>query len=269
MYILAIGASKNIGYLSSLRLLGEGHNVTFLLRKLSVFDEDPKMQAHVQAGRAKLIQGDATVKSDVQRALDEASINGQLDAVLLSVGGKPSFSPLRGFIINPPNLCCLSLYNVLLSIPEGTPASPQPKLVIVSANGVTKASHNALPLSVKLLFNCLGKSPHADKLAMERAAFHAANWAWLEANPKEMDAFLGLHWQKELRAPGFLKNLVIIRPTILTDGDDKPATGIYKATTEELRGAYSIARKEVSHFVVEGVLKHWDQWGGKVISITQ
>jgi hypothetical protein len=69
--------------------------------------------------------------------------------------------------------------------------------------------------------------------------------------------------------PGSLTELVIIRPTLLIDGDNKPATGNYKTTVEEFKGVYSIARKEVAHFVVEGVLKNWEQWRGKVVKITQ
>jgi hypothetical protein len=60
--------------------------VTFLLRKPSVFDKDTKMQKHIQEGRAKIISGDATIRTDVQKALIEARINGQLDAVLFTVG---------------------------------------------------------------------------------------------------------------------------------------------------------------------------------------
>lgn len=101
------------------------------------------------------------------------------------------------------------------------------------------------------------------------AAFHAANWAWPQDDPKELAEFLGPHWQKEMRAPGYLTELVIIRPSLLTDGDDTPATGKYKTTLEEFKGVYSIPRKEVAHFVVEGVLKNWEQWKGNVVKITQ
>lgn len=72
-----------------------------------------------------------------------------------------------------------------------------------------------------------------------------------------------------MKPPGYLTELVIIRPTLLIDSDNKPATGNYKTTLGEFKGAYSIARKEVSHFVVEGVLKNWEQWRGKVVTITQ
>ena len=76
MNILAIGASRNIGYMSAVRLLGtplhskqketligiaeKGATVTFLLRNPSVFDADEAIQRFVRSGRAKLLKGNAT-----------------------------------------------------------------------------------------------------------------------------------------------------------------------------------------------------------------
>jgi len=268
MYVLAIGASKNIGYLSSLRLLAEGHTVTFLLRNPSVFDNDTQIQNLIKEGKARLVKGDATVRSDVQNALDKARIDGQLDAVLFSVGGTPTFSPLKGFLVHPPNLCSSSLYNLLASYPEGTATAPQPKLIVISAHGLTKISHNNLPLLLKPLYSYALSWPHRDKLCMERAIFHAANWTWPEDEPKELAEFLGPEWQKQMGDPGYLKDVVVVRPSLLVDNDNKPAKGKYRATVEELPGAYKIARKEVAHFIVEGVLKNWDKWGGSVVNVS-
>ena len=106
-------------------------------------------------------------------------------------------------------------------------------------------------------------------LCQTGAAFHAANWTWPQEDPKELKEFLGPNWQKEMKAPGYLTELVIIQPTLLVDGDDKPAKGKYKTTTGEFKGAYSISRKEVAHFVVEGVLRNWGEWKGNVVKITQ
>ncbi|KAF8522167.1 hypothetical protein BU17DRAFT_45099 [Hysterangium stoloniferum] len=272
MFVLAIGASRHIGYLTSRRLLAEGHTVTFLLRNPSVFDEDPTIQKFVNDGHAKLIKGDATVKSDIQKAFDEARSNGQLDAVIFSVGGTPSFSAFsitKGFVLTPPNLCSFSLYNVLACFPEDIPTVPQPKLIVISSNGLTKTSHNALPLVLKPIFSYALHSPHADKLVMERALFHAANWTWSEKDPNDLTDFLGSDWQENLGGPGYLKEVVVVRPTLLTDGDAKPAKGVYKTSIEEFRhNAYSIPRKEVAHFIVEGLLKNWAEWRGNVVRIT-
>lgn len=160
--------------------------MTFMLRKPSVFDQDVKMQKYIQEGRAKILKGDATIRTDIQKALLEARLDGKLDAVLFSVGmiypflfseqivksngvlgGIPSLK-LKGFILDPPNLCSSSLYNVLVSYPDATPTSSQPKLIVISSNGLTKASHRTLPLLLKPLFTYGLHSPHVDKLCMER-----------------------------------------------------------------------------------------------------
>lgn len=265
MHILAIGASRNIGYFACKTLLGQGHSVTFLLRNPSVFDDDSEIKSFVQAGKAKLVKGDATVRSDVKNIIDSATLVG-LDVILSTVGGAPSFSLTKGFVINPPNLCSITLLNVLSCYPI---AGSHPKLIVVSANGLNKAGHDGLPLLVKPLFAYGIREPHADKLVMEYVVFHAANWTWTDEVPKETVNFLGSQWKEDLQESGFLKDVVIIRPTILVDGDvKKPAKGAYKTTTGEFKGAFSIPRKEVAHFITEAVLKHWDDWNGKIPRIT-
>ena len=72
-----------------------------------------------------------------------------------------------------------------------------------------------------------------------------------------------------MKPPGFLTELVIIRPSLLVNGNNKPAKGDYKTTLGEFNSPFSISRKEVAHFVVEGLLKNWDQWKGTVVKITQ
>ncbi|KIJ42745.1 hypothetical protein M422DRAFT_31265 [Sphaerobolus stellatus SS14] len=270
MHILAIGASRNIGYLATRTLLAENHTVTYLLRKPEVFDKDLELQKYIKNGQAKVIKGDATVKEDIRKAFTETSTNGNtLDAVLFSVGGSPSFTLTKGFVLNPPNLCSSSLFNVLACYPTNTPDAPQPKLIIISSNGLTDAGHAALPILIKPLFSSSAlKSAHADKLVMERAVFHASNLTWPQKDPANIATFLGASWKDELKEPGYLKEVVIVRPSLLVNGNDSPPRGAYRTSTEELKGAYTISRKEVAHFVVEGVLKHWDQWRGKFVNIT-
>lgn len=164
-------------------IIAQGHSVTFLLRNPSVFDDDSEIQSFVQKGNAKLVKGDATVKNDVKNIIDSATQVG-LDVILSSVGkcritihlfqifnteciytgGAPSFSLTKGFVINPPNLCSISLLNILSCYPS---VGPQPKLIVVSSNGLNKAGHDTLPLLVKPLFSYGIRGPHADKLVME------------------------------------------------------------------------------------------------------
>lgn len=110
MHILAIGASRNIGYFATKTLLSkqtflckptthinfiicleEGHSVTFLLRKPSVFDNDSEMQSFIKEGKAKIVQGDATNRSDIKGVIDSAVESG-LDVILSSVGKYPAIN---------------------------------------------------------------------------------------------------------------------------------------------------------------------------------
>lgn len=102
--ILALGASKNIGYFAAIRLLGEpascvllpnfnscfladaGATVTFLLRNPAVFDEDEAIKKAVAAGKAFLVKGDGLNQDDVARAWAEATSHGHVDTLLFTVG---------------------------------------------------------------------------------------------------------------------------------------------------------------------------------------
>jgi hypothetical protein len=106
-------------------------------------------------------------------------------------------------------------------------------------------------------------------LDFQGAISHAAGWKWPEDDPKQTAEFLGADWQKQLKNPGYLKNVVVVRPSLLVDGDNKPAKGKYRAALEELPSAYTICRKDVAHFLVEGVLKDWERWGGNVVNVSE
>ena len=95
MKILALGASRNIGYHASLRLLERGDTVTFLLRSTEAFEKDPAIIPHIGTGKARLIQGDAMKEEDVKRAWASACLatsgsspsdEGQVDLLLITIG---------------------------------------------------------------------------------------------------------------------------------------------------------------------------------------
>jgi hypothetical protein len=105
--VLTIGGSRNIGYFSSLRLLGpspyiisvasssysaihslflpfqhtnpsapteQGAIVTFLLRSgPAAFEKDKTIKKYVESGQARLFKGDALNKEDVSKAWEEAA----------------------------------------------------------------------------------------------------------------------------------------------------------------------------------------------------
>ncbi|KAG8896173.1 hypothetical protein FRB99_009030 [Tulasnella sp. 403] len=84
MKVLAVGASRNIGYYASLSLLKEGHTVVFLLRNPSVFESDAEIQSFVTSGHAILIQGDALNEEEVRNAWAQAG--NDVELVLFTVG---------------------------------------------------------------------------------------------------------------------------------------------------------------------------------------
>ena len=281
--VLTIGGSRNIGYFSSLRLLGtsipsvvnstsfnvlsieKGATVTFLLRKPTVFDQDESIQDYIKLGKARLIKGDALVKSDVANAWTEAAKgngNPHVDILLFTVGGLPKFKLTKGFIIHPHNLVTQSLLNTLSTLPS----TPQPKVITISSTGLTKKSHRNLPWALKPFYAYFLAVPHRDKVGAERAVAYCAGWGWdTEVEGEVGDDIMGEGWigSDGLPKPGTFKNIVVVRPALLTDGDAK---GAYRVEEGDIRG-WTVSRKDVAHFVVEGVLANWGQWCNKCVGI--
>ncbi|KZT00053.1 uncharacterized protein LAESUDRAFT_745958 [Laetiporus sulphureus 93-53] len=276
MNVFAIGASRNIGYFAALRLLAQGATVTFFLRSPSVFDQDKAIQEFVSSGKARLVKGDALNADDVRRGWETAQNGGtdRVDLLLFTVGGTPSFSITRGIAISPRNLCTQSLLNVLSTLPASlrAPAS-QPRIVILSSIGLSRASHAALPLLLKPLYGYLLRGPHADKLAMERVVAYCAWRTWDGDEDELEEGILPEGWREMegLPAEGMLEHVVVVRPALLTDGECRAETAgtepPYRVADHDLGDGYRVSRKDVAHFIVEGLLTDWQQWEGKCLSI--
>ena len=112
---------------------------------------------------------------------------------------------------------------------------------------------------------------------MERVVSHCSGWKWDERDGELSDDIMGAGWREKegLPAEGALKDrIVIVRPALLTNGESvvdktkgKDAGVGYRTGEGDLSGAYRISRKDVAHFLVEGVLKDWDKYKGKCLSI--
>ncbi|KAE9394888.1 hypothetical protein BT96DRAFT_958687 [Gymnopus androsaceus JB14] len=258
MNVLAIGASKNIGYYSALRFLDAKCNVTFMLRSPSVFDSDETIHSSYK--------GDALVESDVKRAWDEALTHGPVDLVFSSIGGSPLFSLRKGIFISPGNLVSQAVLNILCTMPK---QSPQPKFVTISGSGLTHRGHAALPFPLKRLYATMG-IPHKDKLGAERAIAYCAGWKWDTETDGPGDDFMGEGWKERegLPAAGTLKGVLVVRPALLTDGicraDSKDKA--YKVQEEEI-GGWTVSRKDVAHFVADAVLNRWNEFSDKIVNI--
>lgn len=266
--VLVIGGSRNIGYYSAIRLLALGATVTFLLRSPHVFEQDDTIQRYIKEGKARLVQGDALVKSDIRRAWSEAQHQDArpVDFLIFTVGGTPNFSLTKGFTITPPNLVTQSLINVLETLP-----SPHPKIITISSAGLTHASHKSLPFLLKPVYGYLISEPHKDKCGAEEVISHSAGWEW-DARDSAGDNILGVGWTSRVPNTGELKSIVVIRPALLTDGEcraDVQGKGseAYRVKEGDLERSWTVSRKDVAHFLVEVVVRHWQEWEGKCASI--
>jgi len=273
--VLSVGGSRNIGYFASIRLLEKGATVTFLLRSgPTVFDKNTTIQKYVKSGKARLIKGDALNKEDVKKAWEEAA-KGEgwvsVGILLFTVGGTPKFKLGKGFTISPPNIVTQSLLNVISTHPA---SFSQPKIIILSSTGLTKSSHSNLPFIQKPLYKYLLKGPHSDKVGVEKIVSHCAGWEWKDGDAKNDILSKGDEWKEGLPATGTLKSVIVIRPALLTDGEckadklsGKDKEGEAYRVKEGDIGGYSVSRKDVAHFIVEGVLTEWKKWEEKCVSI--
>ncbi|KAG2133675.1 uncharacterized protein EDB93DRAFT_862640 [Suillus bovinus] len=267
--VLVIGGSRNIGYYSAIRLLALGATVTFLLRSPQVFDQDETIQHYIKEGKARLIQGDALVKDDVRRAWSEAQHQQEdntrpVDFLIFTVGGTPQFSLTKGFTMTPLNLVTKCFINVLETLP-----SPHPNIIAISSFGITHASRKSVPLLLKPLYKYALPIMHKDKRGMEEAISHSAGWKW-DARDSAGDEILGVDWTSNIPNAGDFKNIAVIRPALLTDGEcraDVKGSEAYRVKDGDLESSWSVSRKDVAHFLVEGMVKHWQEWEGKCTSI--
>jgi len=264
--VLAMGASKNIGYYAASTLLQKGATVTFLLRNPNCFDADQVMQSYVKSGKARLVAGDALNQEQVSAAWAKAGEGdrpGQVDVLLFTVGGLPQMT-MSGLHLATRDLCTRSMLVALRTMPsELRTPSRQPRIVALSSTGVTQHSHHELPLAWRVLYPWLLSGPHADKLALEHVLSHFAGFAWDTAKDgSPADAYDG-EWRTHPGTPsaGEIKEVVVIRPAFLTDGALK---GQYRTGGQ---GYYTVGRRDVAHFITEKVLGEWETYKGQAVSV--
>jgi hypothetical protein len=166
-------------------------------------------------------------------------------------------------MLDPPNIVTQSLLNTLCTMPS---SHPLPKVITISSTGVTRSSHATLPLVLKPVYSYLLGPAHKDKHGSERVIAHCAGWEWQDAEPGEDIMGQGDWTNREgLPAAGTLqKSAVIVRPAMLTDGEcraDSPKAkkAGYRAK-KSLSSPYTVSRKDVAHFLVEGLLKRWEDF---------
>jgi len=273
MNVYAIGASRNIGYYTSVRLLAQGARVTFLLRSTSGLEGDEAIRPYITSGHAKLVKGDALIAADVAKGWSIAQEDGArpVDLVLFTLGGSPHFSLTKGLYLTPPNLVTQSLLNVFSTYPASS--SPIPKLIVITSIGLTPRTHSELPLLLKPFYSLMLPAPHADKLGAERLVAQAAGKPWPSSDPEPKKGIMPEDWQAGVAKSGqSWTDTVIIRPAMLTDGackaDTAPAEKLPYRFSEQIVGSgYTISRRDVAHFIAEVLLKDWAKWQGKALNM--
>ena len=66
--------------------LAHGDTVTFLLRNLSILEQDSALKPYIQSGHVLFVKGDATSQEDVRKAWGVASNKAPVDFVLFTIG---------------------------------------------------------------------------------------------------------------------------------------------------------------------------------------
>ncbi|KAJ2781788.1 hypothetical protein H4R18_002649 [Coemansia javaensis] len=151
MHIAVLGASRNTGKAVVEQALERGIRVTILARspaRLTFSDE--------QRARLDVVEGDATVKADVARAIAGA------DVVVFSLGAKVGLGGTADMGVESAAAPLL-----LEAIRESRDRGSWPRIVMVSSTGVD--SMRDVPLVLRPLYALLLRTPHRHKAAAEAA----------------------------------------------------------------------------------------------------
>lgn len=140
--------------------------------------------------------------------------------------------------------------------------------------GITSAGYKKLPIILKPVYSFVLASVQDDKLGVENIAARYVGRVLPDTAKPEV---LPSNWTDEegVMDRGEYKKIVVIRPTVLTDGEcqgDLVSAGgktPYRLVEDDITG-YSISRKDIAHFVAEELTKDevWVKWEGKCAAIS-
>lgn len=265
--IYALGASRNIGYYASLKLLAKGATIVYLLRNVATLENDPAFKPYIESGKAKFHKGDATNYDDVLAGWKLATSEGPVDLILYTVGGtEGGFHPIKGVTMAQPDICSVSIVNTLRAALT-TQSSNPPKVIVLSSIGTTPQSRRTLPLVLGVFYSYLLRIPFADKRGLE-AVLHRAIGTPYEEGQTPDHTILPSGWKEQVPEGSFAKHGnggggVVIRAARLTDDAE---TGKYRAEVGDFKTS-TISRKDVGHFVAGDLLENWSKYEGGVVTI--
>ena len=154
MHVAFLGASKGSGYFALLEYLAAStaNTAVLLLRKPDVLVADPKLTPYVEAGRVRVVQGDATSENDVaglfkdQVDVTVTSVGESRIKAALSIGAAPNITWYGSISIDQPTLCTkatIALLHVLAKLEK------VPRVVAVSSMGIGD-NHHVMPLAMRV-----------------------------------------------------------------------------------------------------------------------
>ncbi|KZT53038.1 hypothetical protein CALCODRAFT_501546 [Calocera cornea HHB12733] len=251
--VLLLGASRGCGFYAALTLLKAGGRATLLLRKPEAVTSNAEYEAlsPEEKARATIVQGDAFVEADVQRAMDAAGEG--LSTVVFSIGGVPKYEWPFSFKLDPPMVCARGMATLLAVLHKQLPR-PAPRIVVVSSMGLGE-KHAEVPLALRVtIYGWFLEEPHKDKIAAEYLALKASKFT----TPAEPEAAT-LPAEAASLASDWLDEVVLVRPALLTDGVEYG--NLRRAAV--VPNAYTISRRDTGKFIVDECLRGSDEWVGE------
>lgn len=182
-----------------------------------------------------IIAGDMTNPDAIVPAL---APNGKtVDIIVSAVGARPV---IKGFSLSleDPTICETSMRNILTALrtlpAAGNSTAPKPLLVAVSTTGINEPHARDVPYVLLPLYKVLLHVPHMDK--------------------KRMETLLCDEVEKPVGQRAIDRHL-IVRPTLLTNGDELGMSRIRVGSDVEPAIGYTISRNDVGLFIYETAVK--------------
>jgi hypothetical protein len=210
-----------------------------------------------------IIAGNVKSVEDVKKAIiSPTSPTHVVDTIVFGVGGAPrlNWSLSQPCTNDDPHICESGMSTVLTAITilaeEGistTASGGKPVVVTISTTGISEGQRD-VPTRMWPLYHWALSLPHLDKQRMEQLIFAAAK-------------------------DGRIADFVIVRPTILTDGEARGLDKVRVGWEWGIRGVegrekehgpelgYSVGRIDVGQWIFQEAVKKGG-WGGKCATLT-